>query len=127
MTSRNRPLSPHLQVYKLPLAGLTSITHRLTGVALAVGTLMLAWWLGAAAYGPEAFADAQGFVGSWFGYLLLFGWSVALFFHLSNGIRHLMWDAGCGFEKAQADKASKVVIGATGVLTVLAWIIGLSV
>lgn len=126
MKSSSRPLSPHLQVYKLPLAALMSISHRATGVALAVGTLLLAYWLGAAAYGPEAFARAQGVVGSWFGILLLLGWSAALFYHLCNGIRHLLWDAGWGFELPQTFKANYVVLAATVALTLVTWVVGIS-
>ncbi|MFP5516864.1 MAG: succinate dehydrogenase, cytochrome b556 subunit [Alphaproteobacteria bacterium] len=122
-----RPLSPHLQVYKLPLTAVMSITHRITGVGLAVGTLLLVWWLVAAAAGPEAFARAQGFIGSFFGLLLMFGWSAALYYHLCNGIRHLVWDAGKAFELTDADRNNKVVLVATAVLTVLTWIVGLAV
>lgn len=121
MTTRNRPLSPHLQVYRLPLLAIMSITHRITGVGLVVGLFLLAWWLGSAAAGPEAFATAQAFMGSPIGLLLLFGWSVALFFHLGHGIRHLLWEAGWGFEIPQAYASAKVAIAATVVLTVLAW------
>ncbi|CAO3448614.1 succinate dehydrogenase, cytochrome b556 subunit [Azospirillum largimobile] len=122
-----RPLSPHLQVYKLPLTAVMSITHRITGVGLAVGTLLLVWWLVAAAAGPAAFARAQGFIGSFFGLLLMFGWSAALYYHLCNGIRHLVWDAGKAIELTDADRNNKVVLGATAVLTVLTWIVGLAV
>ncbi|KAA0597728.1 MULTISPECIES: succinate dehydrogenase, cytochrome b556 subunit [Azospirillum] len=122
-----RPLSPHLQVYKLPLTAVMSITHRITGVGLAVGTLLLVWWLVAAAAGPQAFARAQGFIGSFFGLLLMFGWSAALYYHLCNGIRHLVWDAGKSFELTDADRNNKVVLVATAVLTVLTWIVGLAV
>jgi succinate dehydrogenase / fumarate reductase cytochrome b subunit len=104
-----------------------SITHRITGVGLAVGTLLLVWWLVAAAAGPEAFARAQGFIGSFLGLLLMFGWSAALYYHLCNGIRHLVWDAGKSFELTDADRNNKVVLGATAVLTVLTWIVGLAV
>lgn len=126
MTPRIRPLSPHLQIYRLPLLALLSITHRATGVALVAGLVVLAWWLGSAAYGPEAFARAQGVIGSPIGYLLLFGWTAALFFHLCNGIRHLLWDTGWGYEIPQAYKSGHVVLVATAALTVLAWIVGLS-
>lgn len=123
----NRPLSPHLQVYRLPLTALMSISHRATGVALSVGTLLLAWWLIAAATGAESFQTVQGFLGSWFGMLLMFGWSLALFYHMANGIRHLVWDAGYGFDIKQAEKMGRIVLVAAGGLTLLAWIIGLSV
>ncbi|BAI70811.1 succinate dehydrogenase cytochrome b-556 subunit [Azospirillum sp. B510] len=122
-----RPLSPHLQVYKLPLTAVMSITHRITGVGLAVGTLLLVWWLVAAAAGPEAFARAQGFIGSFFGLLLMFGWSAALYYHLCNGIRHLVWDAGKSFELTDADRNNRIVLIATAALTVLTWIVGLAV
>src|SRR5690606_1427727 len=98
MISSRRPLSPHLQIYRPQITSTLSILHRLTGIALGGGTLLLTWWLVAAAAGPEAFATAQGFICSIVGRLLLFGWSFALFYHLCNGIRHLVWDAGYGFE-----------------------------
>ena len=126
MTTRNRPLSPHLQIYRLPLLALMSITHRITGVGLVVGLVVLAYWLGSAASGPDAFAAAQGLLGSFLGMVLLFGWTVALFFHLSHGIRHLLWDHGWGFEIPQAYGSAKVALGATAVLTVLAWVAGLA-
>jgi len=122
-----RPLSPHLQVYKLPRTALLSITHRITGVGLAVGTLLLTWWLVAAATSPAAYERAQHFIGSFFGLLLMFGWSLALYYHLCNGVRHLVWDAGKAFELSEADRGNQIVIGAAAVLTVLTWIIGLAV
>lgn len=121
----SRPLSPHLQVYRFEWTMALSITHRITGVGLTIGTLLLAWWLIAAAAGPEAFATAQGFIGSWFGLLLMFGWTWALFYHLGNGIRHLVWDAGYSFELQSAERGAYIVAGASLGLTVLAWIIGL--
>lgn len=123
MSAHNRPLSPHLQVYKPQITSVMSISHRATGIALAAGTLLLVWWLLAAAAGPEAFATAQGFMGSWFGYLILFGFSYALMYHLCNGIRHLFWDAGYGFELETAYKSGWMTVGASVVLTVVAWII----
>lgn len=116
-----RPLSPHLQVYRPQLTSVLSITHRATGVALAVGTLLLVWWLVAAASGPEQFALAQSFLGSWLGKLLLLGWTIALFYHLANGIRHLFWDAGYGFEIKAAYASGWVVVIATIGLTIIAW------
>lgn len=126
MSTRNRPLSPHLDVYRLPLLAIMSISHRITGVGLAIGMFALAWWLCAAASGPAEFAVAQAVFGSFLGKLFLFGWTVALFFHLSHGIRHLLWDSGWGFEIPQAYLSAKVALGATLVLTVIAWIIGLA-
>ncbi|MEQ8334983.1 succinate dehydrogenase, cytochrome b556 subunit [Nisaea sp.] len=123
MSVSNRPLSPHLQVYKPQLTSITSILHRATGVALAVGTLFLVWWLMAAATGGSYFGYMQGIMGSWIGLLVLFGFSFALFYHLCNGIRHLVWDAGYGFELETAYLSGKLVFAASAVLTVLAWIL----
>lgn len=123
MSVSNRPLSPHLQIYRLPLTAITSILHRATGVVLGIGTLFLVWWLMATASGGRYFDFVQSIMGSWIGLLVLFGFSFALFFHLCNGIRHLFWDAGYGFEIASADRATKLVIAASAVLTVLAWLL----
>ena len=124
MSSPDRPLSPHLQVYRPQITSVMSILHRLTGIALAVGTLLLVWWLVAAAAGPDAFATVQGFVGSFIGRILLFGWSWALFYHLCNGIRHLAWDAGCGFELKTVHASGWAVVVASFVLTLVAWAAG---
>ena len=98
MAADNRPLSPHLGVYRWQITMTMSILHRVTGVALAVGTLALVYWLVAAGMGPDVYAQAQWFFGSWLGQFLLWGWTFSLFYHLCNGIRHLAWDAGWGFE-----------------------------
>lgn len=127
MTSAKRPLSPHLQVYRPQLTSVLSIAHRFTGLALALGTLLLIVWLVAAASGPEAFGAAQGFVGSFLGRLLLFGWTAALFYHLCNGIRHLFWDAGYGFELAEVYRSGWAVVVAAAGLTLIAWIAGYAV
>jgi succinate dehydrogenase / fumarate reductase cytochrome b subunit len=124
MASQNRPLSPHLQVYKPQLTSVMSIMHRATGIALAVGTLLLLCWLIAAATGERAFNDVQAFNASWIGRLLLLGWSYALFYHLCNGIRHLFWDAGKGFELDAAYRNGWLVVAASVVLTAAAWIWG---
>ena len=124
--ARARPLSPHLQVYRPQLTSVLSITHRATGVALAAGTLLLVWWLVAAASGPQQFATVQAVMGSWFGKLSLLGWTVSLFFHLANGIRHLFWDAGLGFELRTTYASGWAVVAATLLLTVLAWAWGLA-
>jgi succinate dehydrogenase / fumarate reductase cytochrome b subunit len=121
-----RPLSPHLQVYRLPLAAWLSITHRITGIGLTLGTLLLTWWLVSAAYGANAYAVATDFIGSPLGYLLMFGFSVALFYHLCNGIRHLLWDAGKNFEIAQTNRGNVIVLIGTAVLTVVTWIVALA-
>jgi len=122
----SRPLSPHLQVYKWQITMVLSISHRATGVALSVGSLLLAWWLVALATGPQAFAAAQGFIGSWLGKLLLLGWTFSLFFHLANGIRHLFWDAGYGFENKTTTASGWAVVVASVALTVIAMIAGLA-
>lgn len=128
MSSRGeRPLSPHLQIYRPQLTSVLSILHRATGVVLTLGTLLLVWWLVAAASGPDAYAAVQWFLGSWLGYLFLFGWTAALFYHLCNGIRHLFWDAGYGFELESVYRSGWAVVIATGVLTVVAWVAGLIV
>ena len=106
----NRPLSPHLQIYRPQLTSVLSITHRATGVALSLGTMVLLYWLQAVARGPEAYAAAQEFRGCWLVKLVLAGWTWAFFYHLCNGIRHLFWDAGYGFEKAQARRSAAFVV-----------------
>jgi succinate dehydrogenase / fumarate reductase cytochrome b subunit len=121
MASTNRPLSPHLQVYRLPLTGIISITHRATGVFLTMGTLLLVCWLMSAAAGAESFASIQAFMSSGFGMLILFGWTFALFFHLCHGVRHLIWDAGRSFEKETMDQYAMVEIGIAAVLTFFLW------
>jgi succinate dehydrogenase / fumarate reductase cytochrome b subunit len=127
MPSPQRPLSPHLQIYRWQLTSVLSILHRTTGIALSVGTLLLAWWLIAAAAGPAAFDTAQGFIGSWLGRLLLLGWSWALFYHLANGIRHLAWDAGFGFELRTVYATGWAVVVLSILLTLIAWIAGYAV
>jgi succinate dehydrogenase / fumarate reductase, cytochrome b subunit len=120
----NRPISPHLQVYKPQLTSVLSILHRITGVALAVGTILLVYWLIAAASGPVAFASAQALIGSWIGRILLFGWTFALYFHLSNGIRHLFWDAGFGFELKTVYASGWTVVALAAVLTLASFVAG---
>ena len=122
----SRPLSPHLQIYRPQITSVLSISHRATGLALSMGTLLLVWWLVALARGPEAFASVQSFVGSWLGRLLLLGWTFSLFFHLANGIRHLCWDAGYGFEIKTAEISGWVVVAAATALTVIVWVVGLA-
>lgn len=126
MTPADRPLSPHLQIYKPQLTSMLSISHRLTGVALGLGTLFLVWWLIAAAMSDGAFATAQTFFGSWLGLLLLFGWTYSFFFHLCNGVRHLMWDSGYGLDLRTAYTTGWVVLAASGVLTLAAFAVGVA-
>ena len=118
---RERPLSPHLQIYRWTLTMTMSILHRATGVALAVGTLMLLWMLAAAALGEEAFNVFTGFAGSCIGQIMLFGWTVAMFYHSFNGIRHMCWDVGLGFEIKTAKMSGIVVLAATAIMTAIVW------
>jgi succinate dehydrogenase / fumarate reductase, cytochrome b subunit len=125
MRQAGRPLSPHLQIYKPQITSVLSISHRITGVALTVGTLLLVGWLLVAAPCPAAYAQAQAFIGSWLGILLLVGWAYALFFHLCNGIRHLVWDAGYGFDIATTYLTGWTVVAASAGLTLIAIIAGI--
>ena len=120
-----RPLSPHLQVYTPQMTSILSIMNRVTGIAVSAGTLLLVWWLVAAASGPEAFGTVQGFIGSPVGLFMLFGWTAALFFHFYNGIRHLAWDAGYGYGLPQAYASGWAVVIATAATSVLVWAAGL--
>ena len=120
----NRPISPHLQVYRPQLTSVLSILHRITGVALAVGTILLVYWLIAAASGPEAFAGAEALIGSWLGRILLFGWTFALYFPLTTGIRHLFWDAGFGFELKTVYASGWTVVALAAVLTLVSFVAG---
>ena len=126
MSSADRPLSPHLQVYRWQLTSVLSILHRAAGVLLSAGAILLVWWLVAAASGPEAYEGVGDFLGSWIGLLLLFGWTVALFYHLCNGIRHLVWDTGHALDLKSTYVGGWTVVAATVVLTLAAWIAGIS-
>lgn len=125
MTTRNRPLSPHLQVYRLPLLALMSITHRVTGCGLTAGLFVLAIWLGAAAFGPVTFNQMQALLAHPIGYLCLFGWTVCLFFHLCHGVRHLIWDTGWTLGKAESYTTGYIALAVTVVLSVLVWLVAL--
>ena len=124
MSERDRPLSPHLQIYRWQWTMALSILHRFTGVALAIGTLLLVWWIVALSIGPDAFNLVNGLIASWIGQLCLLGWTFALFYHLLNGLRHLAWDAGWGFELDAARLSGLAVAGAAVALTILVWIAG---
>ena len=121
MPSVNRPLSPHLQIYRPQLTSVLSILHRATGVFLSLGAVALVYWLVAASQGADAFAAAQGVLGSFVGRLLLLGSTFALFYHLGNGIRHLVWDAGFGFDLRSVTVSGWIVVGAAAALTLLSW------
>lgn len=122
MHTDHRPTSPHLQIYRPHLIMVMSIMHRITGVILSVAILALVYWLLALAQGPEAFARAEALLHSWLGLLLLFGASVALFYHLSTGIRHLIWDTGTGYELKNIYLSCKLVLVSTTLLTALFWL-----
>ena len=121
MNPNDRPLSPHLSIYRWPITMVSSILHRATGIVMAAGFILFVFWLADAASGPDAYAVFAGAVGSMFGKLLLIGWSWAFFYHLSNGIRHLVWDTGRGLEKEQATASAWIVIVLSVVLTGLFW------
>ncbi|GIL40631.1 succinate dehydrogenase, cytochrome b556 subunit [Roseiterribacter gracilis] len=116
-----RPLSPHLQIYRWHLSMVLSIVHRATGVALAGGLLLFSWWILALASGPEAFAHLRGFIGSPFGLFLLLGWTWSLFFHLANGIRHLIWDTGAALDLPSVKTGGVIVLVLSVLLTAVAW------
>ncbi len=120
--TNNRPLSPHLQVYKFIPTMAMSILHRITGGALYFGTVLVAAWLIAAASGEEHFNRVNGLFGSFLGQVILFGYTWALLHHLLGGLRHIMWDLGHGFEKEFSTKLAKANLVASIVLTVLVWI-----
>jgi succinate dehydrogenase cytochrome b subunit len=122
--TRSRPTSPHVWIYRWTVTMATSIVHRLTGIALGIGTLLLTWWLLAAASGPGEFAHVHSFVGSFLGRLILFGFTWALSFHLLNGIRHLAWDTGWGFDVKTATVTGWIVVVLSVLVTLLAWVIG---
>lgn len=124
MATRNRPLSPHVFHYRWGWTMSLSILHRSTGLILSVGTVLAALWLMALAAGPAAFAQAQAYAGHWSGRLVLFGWTLALCYHLCNGIRHLFWDAGKGFELHHARRSGAAVIISTLLLQALIWSVG---
>ena len=116
-----RPLSPHLQIYSPQINMVMSIVHRMTGAALYVGTLLLAWWLIAAATGPAYFDFVNGLFGSLVGRLILIGYTWALLHHMFGGIRHLIWDTGRGFELGTVDLMCWLSLIASVSCTVLIW------
>lgn len=123
MARADRPLSPHLQIYRWYFTMALSIAHRITGVGLALGLVLLTWWLLALASGPEAFASVHGIVDSWFGALVLFIYTAVLFYHMGNGIRHLVWDVGYGFDPEVARLSGAAVLVFAGVMTLIVWLV----
>lgn len=125
--SAARPLSPHLQIYRPMLTTMMSITHRITGVGLYFGIVLLVWWLTAASISDGYFDFVQGFFGHWFGRLLLFGFTWALIHHALGGLRHLLWDTGRGFDLNLIEWLARANLAGSIVLTLLLWVIGYGV
>jgi len=119
-----RPLSPHLQIYRPTLTMMMSVAHRLTGAALYFGTLLLAWWLIAAAAGPKPYATVQWFMGTWLGRLVLLGYTWALLHHMLGGIRHFVWDLGYGFGPSEREWLARATLAGSLVLTIVLWLVG---
>ncbi len=127
-TAVRRPLSPHLQVYDMfQLTSLLSIGGRITGVVWTAGVLFMVWWLVAAAAGADAFAAVQWFASSFVGLVFLFGVTAAAWFHTLNGVRHLAWDAGYGYDIPSTYRSGRLVAIGTAVLTVLTWVAAVAV
>jgi succinate dehydrogenase / fumarate reductase, cytochrome b subunit len=125
--STQRPLSPHLQIYRWPLPMAMSILHRITGGALYFGTLLMAWWLIAASSGPGAYGRIAAFISSPIGRLVLFGYTWALIHHMLGGIRHLIWDTGRGFGEHEREWLARATIIGSIFLSILLWAVGLLV
>lgn len=119
----NRPLSPHLQVYRLPLTGIISITHRITGVLLSLGLLYVVCLLSSLSAGPEAYARVQAFAAVWWMRCLSWGFIYALFFHLCHGVRHLLWDAGLSFERETLIRYALIELAASVGLTLISFVL----
>jgi succinate dehydrogenase / fumarate reductase cytochrome b subunit len=123
MTKEGRPLSPHLTIYRWPITMTLSILHRMTGVALAAGFVAFTSWLAAVAFEGVPYDWVHEITQSVIGQIALFGWLFSFFLHLSNGIRHLVWDTGRFFEKRQADRSAWIVVVATVVMTTSYWFV----
>ena len=122
-----RPISPHLSIYRPMLTMMMSIVHRITGAALYFGTLLLVWWLIAAASGPNAYAKVQWFMGTSIGRLILFGYTWALIHHMLGGIRHFIWDTGRGFGANEREWLVRVGLVGSIVTTIMLWVVGYAV
>ena len=124
MTSKHaRPTSPHLQIYKLPLTGIISITHRITGVLLSAGLVLVVMLFYTLAQGTDAYQAAQSFLNLWYVKVIYWGFIYALFFHFSHGVRHLVWDVGVGFAADKLHVYALIELGAAFVLTLTTWLI----
>ena len=122
MAQASRPLSPHLGIYRWYFTMALSIAHRVTGAGLTVGLLLLTWWLLALAGGPDSFATVQAAMDNFLGGLILFGFTIFLYYHSLNGVRHLVWDTGRNLDKAGARASGMIVLAGTAALTVVTWI-----
>ena len=125
--SAARPLSPHLQIYRPMLTMMMSIVHRITGLGLYFGIVLLVWWLTAASISDGYFDFVQGFFGHWLGRLLLFGFTWALIHHALGGLRHLLWDTGRGFDLTVVEWLARANLAGSIVLTLLLWVVGYGV
>lgn len=125
MERQHRPRSPDIQIYRPQLTSVLSITHRVTGIVLSIGALLLVIWLVAGSLGPEAYSSVSDAAGSGPGQAALLVFTFALFFHLCNGVRHLFWDAGYGFELKAIYASGWTVVGASLLLTLITWLYGL--
>ncbi len=123
MSAKPRPLSPHLSVYKFRITSTLSILHRMTGVVMSIGAIAFVWWLFAVASGPEAYATFTSVAGSIVGKIAIAGWLFTFFYHLCNGVRHLFWDAGKGFEIEQARASGWTVVAVSALATAAAWLV----
>lgn len=123
MNKTERPLSPHLSVYRWPITMTLSILHRMTGVALSIGLIALVAWLESVALGAGSYETVAGWLDTLIGRLLLLGWCFSFFFHLANGVRHLFWDVGLGFELRQANASAWFVVIASVGMTAVYWLL----
>ncbi|MCP4875052.1 MAG: succinate dehydrogenase, cytochrome b556 subunit [Gammaproteobacteria bacterium] len=123
MSNSKLPTSPHLQIYRLPLTALLSITHRITGVILAFGCLLLVWILATLAEGEAAYQALVPHLDSWYGQIFLLGFVFSLYLHFCNGVRHLFWDVGYGFELETVDLTAKLAIALAIILTIATWVV----
>lgn len=121
-----RPLSPHLQHYKLPLTAFLSIAHRGTGIVNSAAIVLLVLLIASAAGTPESYAFMSGIANSWFGKLVLFGFTITLYYHMANGIRHLFWDVGIGLDLEDAKKSGNLCLIGAGILSVITWMVALA-
>jgi succinate dehydrogenase / fumarate reductase cytochrome b subunit len=126
MNNVQRPISPHLTIYRKQITSVLSILHRITGIVLYFGTFLLIAFLLIVAYAPEQYESFHELLTSAFGRFALFGWTLAFFFHLLNGIRHLFWDMGKGFEIKTVNKTGWLVVVFTIILSLITWCIAYS-